>query len=185
MTTKMTEFVTKNPGSDHGLGSHESCPHLGILPPAIVSSERLLDLDGCCPHLQEPSSVIPASDTSLKNQNLPCENSIPLLLQEQVMGILQEDLGSAQLIVSFAQHLLTNLGCCLPTLHLVGRRTATDQVPVPLHKLLEGVSDGISCPPDSDGLHHTGVSQLATAQLSVKHLKVKFLYKTLAIIRNF
>lgn len=39
---------------------------------------------------------------------------------------------------------------------------------VTVHKLNEGVSDGIAGPPDPDGLHHAGVSQLTDTQLSVK-----------------
>lgn len=50
----------------------------------------------------------------------------------------------------------------------VSRFDARHQDPVTLHKLHKCVSDGITSPPDPDGLHHAGVSQLTDTQLPVK-----------------
>ena len=167
----MLELVAENARPDHGLHPHKPCPHLCVLPPPVVSPERLLDQNGRGPHLEEPSSVVPASNTSLEDQNLPGKDSVSLLLQVEVVGVLQEYFGPAQLVVSFTQNLLADLGSGLPAVHLVGGRAAVDEVPVPLHELLEGVPDGVARPPDPDGLHHAGVPQLATAELPVKHLQ--------------
>lgn len=65
-----------------------------------------------------PPAIVPAPHTALEDGDLPGEDSVTLLLQEQVMGILQEDLGVAHLVVSPTQHLLADLGCCCPTIHL-------------------------------------------------------------------
>lgn len=45
--------------------------------------------------------------------------------------------------------------------------------PVAVDKLHEGVADGITCTPDTNGLHHTRVPQLTHTQLSVKQLETK------------
>ena len=171
VTTQVLELVTEDPGPDHGLHPHEACPHLGVLPSPIVGSESFLYENGGSSHLEEPPTVVPASNTSLEDQDLPGEDSVPLLLQVEVVGVLQEYFGPAQLVVSFTQNLLADLGSGLPAVHLVGGRAAVDEVPVPLHELLEGVPDRIAGPPDPDGLHHTGVPQLSAAELSVKHLE--------------
>ena len=65
VTSEMFELVAEDPGPDHGLHPHEASSHLSIFPPAIVGTECLLDLDGGLSHLEEPSPVIPSSDTPL------------------------------------------------------------------------------------------------------------------------
>ena len=172
MATEVMELVTEDPGPDHGLHPQEARPHLRVLPPPVVGTERLLDLDGGRPHLEEASAVIPAADAALEDEDLPGEHAVPLLLQEEVVGVLEEDLGPAELVVCLDEDRLADLLRGLSAVHLVGRRTAVDQVSVSLHELLEGVSDGVARPPDPDGLHHPRVSQLAAAQLPVEHLQV-------------
>ena len=114
--------------------------------------------------------MVPASDASLENQDFSGQNPVPLLLQVQVVGILQEDFGSAQLVVSLTQHCRADFGSCLPAVHLVGRGAAVDEVPVTLGELHEGVADRVACSPDPDRLHHPGVAQLAATQLTIEHL---------------
>jgi hypothetical protein len=62
--------------------------------------------------------VIPASDASLKDENLPGEDSVPLLLQVEIVGVLQEHLGPSQLVVSLTQHRLTDPGGSRPAVNL-------------------------------------------------------------------
>ena len=116
--------------------------------------------------------MVPASDTALEDEDLPGEDPVSLLLQVEIVGVLQEHLGPAQLVVGLPQDLLANLGRGLPAVHLVGWRAPVDEVAVSLHELLEGVPDGVASPPDPDGLHHPGVSELSAAQLAVEHLRV-------------
>ncbi len=52
--------------------------------------------------------------------------------------------------------------------HLVSRRDAVDEKPVPVDKLPERVPDRVAGPPDPDRLHHARVPQLAAAQLPVE-----------------
>ena len=47
--------------------------------------------------------MIPASDASLENEDLSCEDSVAFLFQEKVMSVLEEDLRPAKLIVSFSE----------------------------------------------------------------------------------
>ena len=98
--------------------------------------------------------MIPSSNAPLEHENLPGQHPVSLLLQIEVMSILEEDLGPPQLIVCLAKHLLADAGGGLATVNLVCRGTAVDEVSVPLHKLLEGMSDGVARSPDTDGLHH-------------------------------
>lgn len=65
-----------------------------------------------------PPTIVPAPHAALEDGNLPGEDSVTLLLQEQVMGVLQKDLGVAHLVVRPTQHLLADLGCGCPTVHL-------------------------------------------------------------------
>lgn len=58
--------------------------------------------------------------------------------------------------------------CSCATDLYVSRFDSRHQDSVTVHKLRKGVSDGVAGPPDPDGLHHTRVSQLTDAQLSVK-----------------
>lgn len=44
---------------------------------------------------------------------------------------------------------------------------------ITLHKLSKRVSDWVTGPPDPDGLHHAGVSQLTDTQLPVEYLREK------------
>lgn len=53
----------------------------------------------------------------------------------------------------------------------MSRFDAGHEDPVTVHKLHEGVSDGVTGPSDPDGLHHAGVSQLTDTQLPVERLK--------------
>ncbi len=62
--------------------------------------------------------MIPASDASLEDENLPGEDAIPLLLQIEVVGVLQEHLGPAQLVVRLTQHRLTDPGRSRPAVNL-------------------------------------------------------------------
>ena len=114
--------------------------------------------------------MVPASNTSLEDQNFPGEDSVSLLLQVEVVSVLEEDLGPSKLVVRLAQHCCADLGSRLPAVHLVGRWAPVDQVPVPLRELHEGVPDRVAGPSDPDRLHHARVAELAAAQLSVEHL---------------
>ena len=154
VTSEVFELVAEDPRPDHGLHPHEASPHLSVFPPTVVSPECFLDQDGGGSHLEEPTAVVPASDTALQDQNLPGEDPVSLLLQVEIVGVLEEHLGPAQLIVGLPQDLLADLGRGLPAVHLVGGGAAVDEVAVSLHELLEGVSDGVASPPDPDGLHH-------------------------------
>ena len=48
-------------------------------------------------------------------------------------------------------------------------RASGDEEPVSVDKLFEGVADGVAGPPDTDGLHHPRVPELAATQLAVEH----------------
>ena len=52
----------------------------------------------------------------------------------------------------------------------VCRLDAGHQDAVALHKLSEGVANGVACPPDPYGLHHARVAELTHAQLPVEQL---------------
>ena len=65
----------------------------------------------------------------LEDENLPGEDAVSLLLEVEVVRVLEEDLGPAQLVVRLAQHLLADLVARLATVHLVRRGTAVDKVP--------------------------------------------------------
>ncbi len=52
--------------------------------------------------------MVPAADAPLKDENLPGEDAIPLLFQVEVVGVLEEDLGPAQLVVRLAQDRLAD-----------------------------------------------------------------------------
>jgi hypothetical protein len=62
--------------------------------------------------------VIPASDAPLEDENLPGEDAVPLLLQVEVVGVLQEHLGPSQLVVRLTQHRLTDPGRGRPAVNL-------------------------------------------------------------------
>ena len=115
--------------------------------------------------------MVPASDAPLEDKNLPCEDPVSLLLQVQVVGVLQEYFGATQLIVSFAKHSRANLGGSLATVPLVRWRAAVDEVAIALGELHEGVPDGVACTSDPNSLHHSRVPELATAQLTIEHLR--------------
>ena len=100
------------------LHSHVTCPHLQILSSSIESSEVLLNHNGRSSHFQEFPSVIPSSDTSLKNENFSGKDSISFLLKIEIMSVFEEDFGPSQLIVSLSQHTLANLRSCLSAVHL-------------------------------------------------------------------
>ena len=53
------------------------------------------------------------------------------------------------------------------------RWTSRDEESVAIHKLWERVSDGVAGPSNSDRLHHSGVSELTAAELTIKHLEEK------------
>ena len=65
----------------------------------------------------------------LEDKNLSGEDAVSLLLEVEVVRVLEEDLGPAQLVVRLAQHLLADLVARLATVHLVRRGTAVDKVP--------------------------------------------------------
>jgi hypothetical protein len=48
--------------------------------------------------------VVPAPDAALEDEDLPGEDPVPLLLQVEIVRVLQEDLGPAQLVVRLPQH---------------------------------------------------------------------------------
>ena len=50
-------------------------------------------------------------------------------------------------------------------------RASANEEPVAFHELPERVSDRVPGPADPDRLHHAGVAQLATAQLTVEDLR--------------
>ena len=52
--------------------------------------------------------MVPAPDAALQDEDLPGEDPVPLLLQVQVVGVLEEHLGSSQLVVRLAQHRLAD-----------------------------------------------------------------------------
>ena len=74
-------------------------------------------------YLEEPPPVIPSPDAPLQDDNLPGEDPVPLLLQVEVVGVLQEHLGPAELVVRLAQHRLTDAVRGGATLHLGKRQT--------------------------------------------------------------
>lgn len=55
--------------------------------------------------------------------------------------------------------------------YLVRGWNARDKKPVSLHELVERMTDRISGSANPDGFHHTGVSQLSTAETPIKHLR--------------
>jgi len=55
-----------------------------------------------------PSALDPASDAALQNDNSGCQNLRPFLLQLQILGVLQEHLRLAQLVVNFSQNNLAD-----------------------------------------------------------------------------
>ena len=91
-----------------------------------MRSESFLNQDRGSFHLEEASSVVPASDAPLQDEDLSREHPVPLLLEVEVVSVLEEDFCSTKLIICFAKNLLTNLGGRLSTVDLVGRRTTVD-----------------------------------------------------------
>ena len=62
--------------------------------------------------------MVPGLDGPLQDEDLLGEHPVPLLLEEQVLRVLQEDLVLPQLVVGAAQNLLTDLGGGRSTVHL-------------------------------------------------------------------
>ena len=50
--------------------------------------------------VRRPLPVVPAPDAALEDEDLPCEDPVPLLLQVQVVSVLQEHLQSINQSVS-------------------------------------------------------------------------------------
>ena len=50
------------------------------------------------------------------------------------------------------------------------RWTAGNEEAIAFYKLSEGVANGVSGTSDTNGLHHTRVAQLTTAELTIKQL---------------
>lgn len=73
--------------------------------------------------------------------------------------------------------IVTDGSGCVVDLY-VSRFDARHEDSVAVHKLAKGVSDGITGPPNPDGLHHARVAKLTNTQLSVKYLKKKNTGKT-------
>ena len=66
--------------------------------------------------------MVPGLDGPLQDQDLLGENPVPLLLEEEVLRVLQEDLVLPQLEVGAAQYLLADLGRGSPAVHLSVKR---------------------------------------------------------------
>ncbi len=73
--------------------------------PIMVPPVPAVVLQLCTPSLLP---VVPAADAALKDENLPGEDAIPLLFQIEVVGVLEEDLGPAKLVVRLAQDRLAD-----------------------------------------------------------------------------
>ena len=69
-----------------------TCSHLLILLLPVVCPEVLLNDDGGGAHLKEPPPVVPAAYAALQHEYLFGEHAVPLLLEEQVLGVFQEHL---------------------------------------------------------------------------------------------
>jgi len=76
-------IVHKEKGFNEGV----TCSHLLVLLPSVVCPEVLLDDDGGRPHLEEPPAAVPAPNAPLEDQDLPGQDPIALLLQEQVLVV--------------------------------------------------------------------------------------------------
>lgn len=166
---QVAEPVRQHSSSDQRLQPHVPHPHPLVPLPLNVSLPVLLYGHGGSPEAQEPPAIDPPSDGPLQNQNLLCEDSVALLLQKQVVSVFEKHFVVSQLVVGAAEHGRTDFGGCRPTLGAVSRGNPGDQESVPLDELAEAVPDRVAGSPDSYRLHHPGVSQLAAAQVPVKH----------------
>jgi hypothetical protein len=77
----------------------------------MVGPEVLLDHNGGRSHPKKLSPCVPTSDAPLENEDFSGEYSIPFLLKEQILSILEEDFGLAKLVISLAQDGRANFGC--------------------------------------------------------------------------
>ena len=84
---------------------------------------------------------------------------------------LEENLCLSKLEVCVLEDGFADLERGSPTVLHVGGADAHHQDTVAINKLTELVSDWITGATDADRLHHTRVSQLTAAKLTVKHLE--------------
>ena len=66
--------------------------HLLVLFLPVVGPEILLNDDGGGAHLEELPPVVPSADAALEDEDLLGEDTVPLLLKEQVLRVFQEHL---------------------------------------------------------------------------------------------
>ena len=74
-----------------------------------------MDLDGRDSHAQEAPTIHPAPDVFLQDKYLAGEHAVALLLEEQVVCILEEYFGLAELVVRPTQNLFADLSRCIFT----------------------------------------------------------------------
>lgn len=67
--------------------------------------------------------MYPAADATLDDDQFFGEDAVAFLLEEQVLSVLEEDFGLAQLVVGLTQHRLTDASRGLPTVDLQERHT--------------------------------------------------------------
>lgn len=118
VTSQMPEPVRQYPGPDQGLEPHVTNSHPLVALPLGVATPVLLDLDRSGSHAKEASSVDPASNVLLENQDLPRKDSISLLLEEQIVRVFEEYFGVPELVIRSAQYHVTDFCRCPPAVSL-------------------------------------------------------------------
>jgi hypothetical protein len=88
VTAQVLESVRQDPGTNQSLQAQESDPHFQVAPPLLVTPPLSLDDDGSSAQAQETTTMDPAADASLDNDQLLRQHSVTFLFQEQVLSVL-------------------------------------------------------------------------------------------------
>ena len=118
VAAKVLEPVREDPRPNHGLQARESQTHLKVALALDVAPPLPLDDDGGAAQAQKATSVNPAAYAALDDDQFLGQHAIPLLFQKQILRVLEEDFGLAQLVVGILQYDRANPGRCLPAIHL-------------------------------------------------------------------
>lgn len=99
VAAQMSKSVRQHARSDERLQTHVTDPHafvsltLRIAPPILLHDQRRR------PHPEESSPVNPPADVALQYQDLARQHAIALLFEEQIVSILEKDLGVSKLVI--------------------------------------------------------------------------------------
>ena len=174
-----------------GLEAHEAASHESVAASRHVAAPRALYEQSAVLGAHELASLGPAAYAALEDEDLVGEDLFAHVLDVDVLGVLEEELGAAELVVD--HHGLATLSCCcrvvrsecdgadasgrcraLAGAQLVRGQHGVDQQAIAVHEVAVHVPDRVAGAPDPDRLHHARVAQLTHHQLTVEQLATTF-----------